>query len=259
MADIAGISEAPAAPRADVTAARAEAWDDGAGFYLVMSLVAAAIILVGFTPSFYLKSVIHAPPPLSPLTITHGVVFTGWLTLFVLQAGLIAAKKRAPHRQLGVVGAVLFGVMISLGVSTSITAGRLGHIPPAAPPALAFMALPLLALTATAGLFAAALLFRRRSDWHKRLMLASFFAMTGPGTHRIAVGAGAAQQAILLVFLVADLLLVAAVLRDVFERKRIHPAYYASAAVFAGLQAAVSWAFGSEAWMSFARVITQTA
>ena len=42
-----------------------EVWSSDAGFYFVMSLVAATLIVLGFMPSFYLKSWIHAPPPLS--------------------------------------------------------------------------------------------------------------------------------------------------------------------------------------------------
>jgi hypothetical protein len=235
---------------------RQEAWDAGAGFYLTMALIAAAIILLGFTPTFYLKSLIHAPPPLTLLTITHGVVFTAWMLLFVVQAGLIAGKRPAPHRQLGILGALLFGGMIALGFSTAITAGRLGHAPPSSPPPLAFMALPLMALGAAGALVAAALWNRRRADWHKRLMLASFFAMTGPGTHRIAIGMGLAEKAIPLVFGVSDLLLLIAIVHDFAGRKRVHPAYGVAAAVFALVNIGVLWAFGSPAWLEFAKQLT---
>ncbi len=232
-----------------------EAWDTGAGFYLTMAVVSAVIIFAGFSPSFYLKSVIHAPPPLSLLTITHGVVFTAWMALFVAQAALIAARRPAPHRQLGMLGAILFGVMVSLGTSTALTAGRLGHVPPGAPEPLAFMALPLFVIAAATLLVAAALWNRRRSDWHKRLMLASVFAMTGPGTHRLAVGMGMIPQAITVVFVVSWLLLGAAVARDIVTTKRIHPAYHAAIAVFLVVNVGVYWAFGSPAWMGFARSI----
>jgi hypothetical protein len=252
MADLADVTGALGASPQPPAAARQEAWNDGAGFYLTMSLVATALILLGFTPSFYLKSVIHAPPPLSILTITHGVVFTVWLAVFVAQSTLIATHQRMLHRQLGILGAILFGAMLSLGFSTAITAGRLGHTPPGAPPALAFMALPLIALTATAVLVVAALANRRRPDWHKRLMLASIFSMTGPGVHRLAVGLGFVEPAIPIVFAVGDLLLVTAIVYDVVRRRRLHPAYIAAAGVYAAVHVGVFWAFGSPAWHTFA-------
>jgi hypothetical protein len=258
MTDVAKASPLGSAQVAPTSSYR-ESWDADAGFYLTMSLVALTMILLGFAPSFYLKSVIHAPPPLSLLTVTHGVVFSGWMLLFVAQTWLIAARKPAPHRQLGILGAVLFGGMIALGCSTAITAGRLGHAPPGAPQPLAFMALPLMDLIAAAVLVAAALWNRRRPDWHKRLMLASVLAMTGPATHRIMIPMGLASQAILLVFVVGDLLLVVAMVHDQLRHKRVHPAYWVAAAVAVLLQASVYWAFGSETWMSFARMLTQTA
>ena len=114
-------------------------------------------------------------------------------------------------------------------------------------------------MTAAGLLVATALWNRRRSDWHKRLMLASLFAMTGPGTHRLAVGMGHADQGITVVFVVTDALLVLAMIHDQLKDKRIHPAYLAAAAVFVITNVAVIWAFGSPAWMSFAEAITRTA
>lgn len=234
-----------------------EVWNSGARFYFIMSLITALIIVLGFTPSFYLKPVIKAPtPPLTLLTITHGVVFTAWLVLMVVQSGLIATGKRAPHRQLGMLGAILFGAMISLGLSTAITAARLGHAPPGAPPALAFMALPVIALMATTVLVAIALLNRRRSDWHKRLMLAGFFAMTGPGVHRLAIGAGAIDQAINLVFIVNYVLLGIAIGHDWMATRRVHPANQLAVAIFVITHAAVMWSFGSPAWLFVAQQLT---
>jgi hypothetical protein len=248
-----------AAPATDAPPPSRETWNAGAGFYFAMALLSTAIILVGFAPSFYLKSVIHAPPPLSCLTVTHGVVFTAWMVLFVVQSGLIAAKRRAPHRQLGILGALLFGAMISLGYSTAITAGRLGHAPPGAPPPLAFMALPILVLTGAAALVVAALWNRRRPDWHKRLMLASIFVMTGPATGRLAIPVGfLAEQRTAISLALADLLLAIAIVYDVVQGKRIHAAYYVAASIFAVVNAGVFWAFGSPAWMSIAKMITHT-
>ncbi len=238
---------------------KAEASDADAGFYLTMVLVSAAIIFVGFSPSFYLKSVIHAPPPLTQLTITHGLVFTAWTLLFIAQVSLIARKQTALHRQLGVLGAVLYGAVVSLGVSTAITAARLGHAPPGAPAPLAFMALSLFIIVAALALVVLALWNRRRSDWHKRLMLTSLFMMTGPGLGRILVPLGLAAQEVTIGFLVTELLLTAAILHDYRRYKHVHRAYWIAAGIFVVAHLCVMWAFGSPAaWMAFAHAITQT-
>ncbi len=172
-----------------------------------MAVVSALVIFLGFAPSFYLKSIIHAPPPLSALTIVHGTVFTAWVVLFVVQSALIGFGNPALHRQLGVLGAVLFGAVLTLGLSTAITAGRLGHAPPGAPAPLAFMALPVIDIVGAATLFLLALANRSRFEFHKRLMLASLLAITtSPGTARIAMAAGQFAAATWISLVVMDLL-----------------------------------------------------
>jgi hypothetical protein len=189
--------------------------------------------------------------------MAHGVVSTAWMLLFVTQVSLIGRKQPGLHRQLGVLGAILYGAVATLGLSTGITAGRLGHAPPGAPAPLAFMALSLFVVVAALALVAMALWNRRRSAWHKRFMLASFFMMTGPGAGRIAIGLGLAAQEVTLGFVVTELLLVVAILYDLRVHKHVHRAYLIAAGIFVFAHLGVLWAFGSPAWMAFARAITQ--
>ncbi len=243
--------------RYSAKAVETEAWDADAGFYLTMVLVSAAIIFVGFAPSFYLKSLIHAPPPLTQLTIAHGIVFTAWILLFITQVALIARKQPILHRQLGILGAVLYGSVASLGLLTAITGGRLGHAPPEAPAPLAFMALGLFTIVAALALVVMALWNRRRSDWHKRLMLASLFMMTGPGTGRIAIPLGFATQEVAVGFFVTYLLLTVAILYDYRVHRHVHQAYWIAAGIFVVANLGVMWGFSSPAWMAFAHAITR--
>ncbi len=239
---------------------KAETQRSDATFYLGMAILATVLIFAGFAPSFYLRSVIPTPPgvlpPLTQLTRVHGVVFTAWLALFLAQASLIAADRVALHRQLGIIGAVLFGVMVSLGCSVAITAGRLGHAPPGAPAPLAFMALPLMGIMATLVLMLLALLNRRRSDWHKRLMLAVMLTLTPPGTARIMVPLGLAPQATAIALFLVEGLLGVAMVYDYATHRRIHPAYWLAFGIAVVLHVAVFWAFSSPLWRAFATTIT---
>lgn len=225
-------------------------------FFLVMAIVPCLILFVGFAPSFYLKGMIPAPvPALSLLTAVHGVVYTGWMALFITQAYLIHSGRPAVHRQLGMMGALLFGMMVVLGYWVAITAGRLGHAPPGAPAPLAFMALPLFGITGSLALVAMALWNRRYSDWHKRLMLAAMFSVTAPGTGRILIasGLGASPH---LALLVSDVLLFVAMGYDYANTRRIHPAYWYALASLIVVQILVGWAFNSPTWLSFAQALT---
>ena len=102
------------------------------------------------------------------------------MALFITQAYLIRSARPAIHRQLGMMGALLFGIMVTLGYWTAITAGRLGHAPPGALEPLAFMALPLFGITGSLVLVALALWNRRYSDWHKQLCSQRCFRSPGP-------------------------------------------------------------------------------
>lgn len=228
--------------------ARKETMYDDAGFYLAAIVVSAALIFAGFAPSFYLKSVINAPPPLTSLTITHGVVYTGWMIMVIAQASLIAMKKPAPHRQIGVLGALLFGAVVAIGISTALTAARLGHAPPGAPPQPGFSALPIIGILTVLGFVAGALLLRRRPDWHKRLMLAGFIMMTQPGTGRLAIPLGFPEFGAGFSFIVMEFLLAAAILYDWRRYGRVHPAFWTAAGVYAIFNAVIYWAFASPAW-----------
>jgi hypothetical protein len=178
------------------------------------------------------------------------------MALFITQAFLIHTARPAVHRQLGMMGVLLFGIIVTLGYWTAITAGRLGHAPPGAPEPLAFMALPLFGITGSLVLVALALWNRRYSDWHKRLMLSAMFSLTGPGTGRILIAAGLGAQPHVSL-LVSDVLILIAMGYDYLSARRIHPAYLYALAVMIAVQILVAWGFASPTWLALARALTQ--
>jgi hypothetical protein len=216
--------------------------------YVITAVFLAVLIFMGFAPSYYLKSVINAPPPLSPLTIAHGVVFTAWMALFVTQAALIGIGRPALHRQLGILGAMLFGGMAVIGLSTAITAGRLGHAPPGSPDPMLFMALPVIGILAEGLLIVLALLNRRRRDHHQRLMLASFIMISQPAIGRMFIPAGLAAWNTTGSFLVIEAILAIVIFFDWRGERRIHPAWLVGAATLVVMHGLVAWAFTGPAW-----------
>ncbi|RAK69051.1 hypothetical protein [Phenylobacterium kunshanense] len=231
-----------------------QAIDSGPGrgarpdFYVVVAALTALIIFLGFAPSYYLKPFIQAPPPLTPLSMTHGLVYTAWMVLFVIQACLVPARRIALHRQLGMVGAMLFGAMMVLGVSTAITAGRLGHAPPGSPPPLVFMALPLLGIPALIAVVGLALMMRRRRDWHQRLMTAGFIMIAQPAIGRFFIPAGVPQWQMHGSFVVIELMLLGVTLWDSRREGRVHPAWLVALGATGLFHLAVTWAFAGAGW-----------
>jgi hypothetical protein len=192
-------------------------------FWLAGALLAALVVFVGFSPTFYLRNLFDAPQ-LSTLKLVHGIVFSAWVVLFVAQTSLVATNRRDTHRALGAFGALLLVAMCLVGYRMAIESGRSGFTPdPAKVSALSFMAVPLFDLAVFALLVSAALLLRARSDWHKRLMLIATLSLLPPAIARVAM-----QFPPLPVLPIAfggtALLIVAAIVLDRVTLRRLHPA-----------------------------------
>src|SRR5262245_20238093 len=96
----------------------------GRRFYAGMALVAIAIVIAGFAPSIIDPS--NRVAPLTPLVIVHGLVFSAWLMLFLVQALLAATRRIALHRRLGALGGILAVMMVLTASIASIQMARRG-------------------------------------------------------------------------------------------------------------------------------------
>jgi len=61
-------------------------------FYLAMALASTLLVFLAFARTFYLKSY-FSTPPLDPLVVLHGFVFTTWMLFFIGQTALIATGR----------------------------------------------------------------------------------------------------------------------------------------------------------------------
>jgi hypothetical protein len=221
-------------------------------FYSGMSLLIAAIVFAGFSRSFYLSRWLDGPA-LSPLRIVHGLVFSAWIVLLVVQTALIAGGRRDIHRRLGVAGAVLAAAMVVLGTVLAIWNAREGRAPPGVPP-LPFLIIPLFDMLVFAPLVAAAVWYRRRSETHKRLMLIATISLMAAPVARLPTALAAAGPP--FYFGVVDLLLLMGVLYDLATRRKVHPVYvWGGLAILASqvIRLALS---GTGAWLAVAAWLT---
>ncbi|WBO21646.1 hypothetical protein [Sphingomonas abietis] len=179
------------------------------------------VVLIGFSPSWFLRPFLGAPPhfgPLSPLLIVHGIVFTTWIVLTIVQPLLIAAGNRALHRSLGYAGAGLAAAMVVLMVLATIESMR-GGVPPVFPTPYAFFAINLVGAITFAIVIGLAIARRREAETHKRLILLSLVVLTTPALARIpALHPFMPFSA----FASPDLIIVAGILFDRITRGRVH-------------------------------------
>ena len=85
-------------------------------FVLWFAVLLLALNIIGFAPTYFLRGAFNSPE-LPLRTKLHGVLFTSWFVLLIVQSVLVQAGQRRFHRRLGGLGAVLAGLMILSGLS----------------------------------------------------------------------------------------------------------------------------------------------
>lgn len=202
-------------------------------FFVWLAIAAAFAVFLGFSRTYYLKS-LFPTPSFPSLFHLHGALFTGWMVLLVVQASLVASGKSALHRRVGWIGMSLVMPMLVTGCLAAIAAAR-GQAPISAAvargemamvglrlPPLEAMIIPL-ATMLLFGVFAGAgLAYRRRPDVHKRLMMLATIAMLPAALGRAAITLlGVANPA--LFFGATSLFILAIAIYDRRSRGRVHP------------------------------------
>lgn len=113
----------------------------------------------------------------------HAAVMLAWLGLLVAQPRL-AAGSLAMHRKLGRVGAFLLVLVVGMGMMAGRSALKAGIVPPFFTPAY-FLALTQVEPLLFGALVTSAIALRKRSDWHKRLMVGSTIVLLEPAFGRL--------------------------------------------------------------------------
>jgi hypothetical protein len=149
-------------------------------FFTKMAFGALAVVFGGFATSYYLWPIARSThyanglpiAPSFPLIVhVHATAFTTWILLLVAQVRFVAVGRTSLHRRVGAVAAWLVPFLVATGLMTAVRGARDGWNPAGAPDALSFMIVPFGDIVVFTTLLTAGLLFRRRSDIHKRLML----------------------------------------------------------------------------------------
>lgn len=151
------------------------------GFFLRGAAAMALVIVAGFSVQLAMgRSSFSAPP----LVHAHAVVFMGWVVIYLLQNVFAATGRTALHRRLGWVAAAWVVPMLVLGLAVTLAIVRRGQVPFFFRP-LQFLVFDPASLLTFAGLTVAAILMRRRTDWHRRLHFCAMSILLGPGFGRL--------------------------------------------------------------------------
>jgi hypothetical protein len=169
---MATLAESPLAPAPAVGDER---------FFLRAALVMALFVVAGFSFQLAMGRSTFASPP---RVHAHAIAFMGWVAIYVAQNVLVATDRIALHRRLGWIAAAWMVPMIVLGCLVTVAMVRAGHVPFFFRP-LQFLVFDPMTLFAFVGLTIAAIVMRRRTEWHRRLHFCGMSMLLGPAFGRL--------------------------------------------------------------------------
>jgi uncharacterized membrane protein len=233
-------------------------------YFFWMSALLFAFLLIGFSPTLYLREFFPVEPIPGYLYV-HGTVLTSWFLWLLLQTSLVRKGNTATHRRMGVIGAVIgaaavvMGPVATVGVVTRLRgAGLDWDTDMSVLPFLGVQGVPMLnfasqvvwgnfvSIAVFAGMLAAAVLLRRNPQAHKRLMLLGSIAIVGPALARISRWPILGGEDSGFIPIVTFALVISVVVHDLVTTRRLHRATWIGVAAIvlgAVLQQAIA---GSE-------------
>lgn len=215
-------------------------------FYARMAYACLAVALAGFTPSYWIP-LFTGRSVVAPILHLHAFVFYGWLTLLIVQARLVAARRITRHREVGVLGVAWATAMCFVGIAAAVNGIKQADAAGFGDAARGFSVVPITGIFFFAALFAIALVNVKRTDVHKRLMLVATVSLLNAAVGRLfllALGATppSATSAPPPVFvtilpgILADLLLVPAMFHDRKHLGHVHRVYWIGGAALVASQ-----------------------
>ncbi len=151
-------------------------------FFTRMATFVAILIVFAFA-QFSLRGMVdwRSAPWTTHL---HGIAMLGWLAVFVVQNRLAQHGQLALHRRLGRMAAVLAAATVVLGCVAGVTALQRASVPPFFSQAYV-LGLTQFEALGFGGFVLVALLQRRNTEVHRRLMFGALVLITEPAFGRL--------------------------------------------------------------------------
>jgi hypothetical protein len=221
-------------------------------FYLVMALLMAGAVIYGFSRTID-DNLIHPKIPRPPVLYVHAVLFGAWILIFVLQTALVRAGGVRLHRRLGLAWLCIGAAIPVVGVSTAIVMRRFDilHFHRT----LNFLAVPLWDMIAFTPCFVLAALWRKRPEFHRRLMFLATCMLIDAGLNRFPLPAAWSNAA--WFYFAIDGLVLVVIARDLLVQHRLHPVF-AIAMPLIVVGQVVTWTLWQHppaAWIGFLRTL----
>ena len=200
---------------------RAHAADRDRGFFLIMAIAIVVTVVAGFTLQLAAgRSSFGAPWWVH----VHGVSFMIWLGLYLAQSLLAGRGRMMLHRRLGWFATFYVGWMVAVGIGATALSVATHRVPPFFAPNV-FLVMDWLTVLVFAGLTWAGVRMRRRTDWHRRLMLCGAIEVMTPGAGRLLPLPLLGDWIIWTIWAIMLAYGAVAMAHDLITRGKVHPAY----------------------------------
>jgi hypothetical protein len=207
-------------------------------FYRIIAIALGVTVLVGFARTFYLRFAFEQLPPMDLLLWVHGITFTAWMALFIVQTRFIAANNVRAHRRFGFAGIFVAMLVVGFGLATAIYSADAPRVRGGGLPSYQFVFVPIFILIVFSALFTAAVLLRKRADLHKRLMVLAMISLLGPATARILRIFDDGSHFLIWQTAVTAAFVAWCLVSDWIKSRTVHPVY-----AIGGVLLVMSWPF----------------
>lgn len=150
-------------------------------FFLRGAIIMAVLIVTAFSFQLAMGRSTFASPVRVHL---HAVLFMGWVAIYLLQNILLSTGRTDLHRRLGWVAAAWMVAMVVSGFVVTVAMVRGGLVPFFFQP-LQFLIFDPVTVLAFGGLTVAAIVNRRRTEWHRRLHFCGMSLLLAPAFGRL--------------------------------------------------------------------------
>jgi hypothetical protein len=190
-------------------------------FFLRAAILMTILVVAGFSFQLAMGRSTFA----SPLRVhAHAILFMGWVFIYLMQNILVATGRMRWHRRLGWVAAVWIVPMVASAFVVIVHMARNGTTAFFFQP-LKFLIFDPVTLIGFAGLTVAAILLRRRTEWHRRLHFCAMALLLGPAFGRLLPLPLLIPWAWEATFFASLLFPIAGVIADLRRRGAVHPAW----------------------------------
>ena len=185
----------------------------------------AVIITITIVAAFSFQYLMGRSTFAAPLRVhLHAWAFMGWVAIYLAQNIFVATDRMHLHRRLGWIAGGWMVLMIIMGCVVTVAMVRHGAVPFFFRP-LQFLIFDPLTVFTFAGLTTAAIVLRRRTEWHRRLHFCGMSMLLAPAFGRLLPMPLLQPFAWEASFAASMLFPLAGVYADIRRSGRVHPAW----------------------------------